>query len=697
MLSFKHWITLGIVAPKDLVFVIQKEHVEKHNMQEKLRSGIHTDIQVVIIDGLTRGPAETGFLGIQGIDLEESILINDCDHHFQSSGLLRTVKKYLNFSSGDEIHLTCTNPVSVSPSWSYLELSEGDSMDYKFVTGIKEKDIDLMRSGAKGVVGAYFFSSRALFEKLYKNAFKNESGEYFISRIVQHAITQKIRVLASQAAYGFPLGNQSEITRFVRAIKEGAIHFNSSTILCDIDGVIIEHDTGYHSKGGAYDYNARLLDENVLRIRNQYLIGSYLCLTTARPERERVELENYLKKHKVPYDELLMGMNPGPRILINDRKNSETAINTALAFSNIRNQQIPSLQLQQHLGWDIAGNLTGGSGVETLRLKDIHLGSFIRKCVPSTPEFEKHKDILKLQNNWYAKVQTYLPGSLPKTLYCGEDRGFFVLDMEDLGSLENFRDAKIRFSQNTTVSLFENLFRNLNGFYEPFQKISKGSVSNAIITRNNLIGQKALPAIELLSRQDRFPFRDMNLRKDILVNGSLIENPINKLNSIAARNKSLLGSFSQIQTLIHGDLTYENILVNGSNPLLIDPLGAFMDPDMQSRQEHFLESVSPIWDLIKLLQSALLDYEAWNYAANICTFDSKNGINTNGEIVFSWKSPDIQLIIEQYSNFGLDLTESNLNLMLAILMFRLIPYKIPLSMEKSMYCFTIGSKLLEAI
>ena len=603
----------------------------------------------------------------------------------------------MKYPSGEEIQVTCTKPESLNPSWSYLELAESDSPDFQFVTAIKEKDLDLMRAGAKGVVGAYFFSSRKLFEDIYEKSFDSEKGEFYISKMIQAAIQDNIRVIATQADYGYPLGNQHEIDKFVRAFKLHQIPFQSATIFCDVDGVIIEHDNGYHSERKSYDYQARIIEENVLRLRSQYDRGSFICLTTSRPEIERIALVSYLKKHGVPFNALVMGLNPGPRFLINDRKNSEPAVNTSSALSNIRNEVVHGFEHKHHLGWEIENYLTGGSGVETLRLKNIHIGSFVRKCVPFKGEFQRHIDILKLQHRWYEKVEKYIPMSIPKTLYCGEENGFFVLDMADLGDLENFRGAKRKLSQQGNSILLDNLFTTLNEFYDPFKKYDKGNQNDSINNRNKLIRQKALPGIQMLANQAQFPIQDLRLGKRILVNGSFLDNPMTKLNSILTRKKDLFGSISDIQTLIHGDLTFENVLVKDLDTILIDPLGAFMDPDMQSRQELHLEAVSPIWDLIKLLQSALLDYETWNYATSICTFDSENGINTNSEINFPWKSSEVQLILEHFSEFGLDLTESNIKLMLAILMFRLIPYKIPTSIEKSVYCLVVGTKLLEEI
>jgi NDP-sugar pyrophosphorylase family protein len=128
--SFEHWITSGLVTPSDLVFVVQKEHIEKFSIDAKLREYIHSELTIIEIDGLTKGPAETALLGLSLINESEPIIINDCDHHFQAASLQRLIRRLCKEANKNQIALACTNTRSTIPSWSYLELE--DSLDNIF-------------------------------------------------------------------------------------------------------------------------------------------------------------------------------------------------------------------------------------------------------------------------------------------------------------------------------------------------------------------------------------------------------------------------------------------------------------------------------------------------------------------------------------------------------------------------------------
>ena len=90
--SFHHWLTLGLIESKDLIFVVQNKHETSHKISDTLFSLFGTNITTKMIDGLTRGPAETALNGLSDIPLSEELIINDCDHNFSSDSFLETIK-----------------------------------------------------------------------------------------------------------------------------------------------------------------------------------------------------------------------------------------------------------------------------------------------------------------------------------------------------------------------------------------------------------------------------------------------------------------------------------------------------------------------------------------------------------------------------------------------------------------------------
>ena len=133
------------------------------------------------------------------------------------------------------------------------------------------------------------------------------------------------------------------------------------TVFCDIDGTILKH----HGNAIA---NAKAVPElltGVLESIQEWERRNYrIILITGRKESQRNETEAALQSLHIPYDQLLMGLPNGDRVIINDRKPASTRP-TAYAISPQRNAGLA----QQ----DITGDL-------------VTLGD---SCVPTSGRFEK--------------------------------------------------------------------------------------------------------------------------------------------------------------------------------------------------------------------------------------------------------------------------------------------------------------------
>ena len=107
------------------------------------------------------------------------------------------------------------------------------------------------------------------------------------------------------------------------------------TILMDIDGTIFYHkDNLYHMVKDV----PVLLDGTIERLLEWRAKEYYIVLTTARPEGCRSATEEQLKNAGVFYDQLVMGLPAGPRVLINDIKPDGTL--TAEGINLVRNEGI---------------------------------------------------------------------------------------------------------------------------------------------------------------------------------------------------------------------------------------------------------------------------------------------------------------------------------------------------------------------
>ena len=91
----------------------------------------------------------------------------------------------------------------------------------------------------------------------------------------------------------------------------------SKTYFIDIDGTILRHRGSLTSI--LLDFGEVL--PNVIQKLNDWAIrGDRIIITTARPESMRQHTINELEYNGIFYDQLIMGLNHGPRVVINDAK-----------------------------------------------------------------------------------------------------------------------------------------------------------------------------------------------------------------------------------------------------------------------------------------------------------------------------------------------------------------------------------------
>lgn len=89
-----------------------------------------------------------------------------------------------------------------------------------------------------------------------------------------------------------------------------------NTYFVDIDGTIFMYRefNDYHSTP------ARVIKTSKQYLQQIWDQGHHIVLTTARPEELRTFTENELRINNIPYNQLVMGIERGPRFLINDRE-----------------------------------------------------------------------------------------------------------------------------------------------------------------------------------------------------------------------------------------------------------------------------------------------------------------------------------------------------------------------------------------
>jgi len=96
--------------------------------------------------------------------------------------------------------------------------------------------------------------------------------------------------------------------------KFSRVEEKKKTYFIDIDGTIFKY-----RKFETYKIQkAELLVESKVFLQQVRDLGHMIILTTARPESLREHTIFELESNNVPYDKLIMGIERGPRYLIND-------------------------------------------------------------------------------------------------------------------------------------------------------------------------------------------------------------------------------------------------------------------------------------------------------------------------------------------------------------------------------------------
>lgn len=87
------------------------------------------------------------------------------------------------------------------------------------------------------------------------------------------------------------------------------------TILCDIDGTVFN----YRRFEDIESIPATPIPSVIEYLQRAKERGDRIIMTTARPESMYLFTYNELKKHNVPFDQIITDLERGPRVLINDK------------------------------------------------------------------------------------------------------------------------------------------------------------------------------------------------------------------------------------------------------------------------------------------------------------------------------------------------------------------------------------------
>lgn len=193
---------------ENLIFIVLKEHVDKFNLDQKLKELYGNKIRIIISDGYTEGAACTVLLAKDIINSEEDLIIYNADQFFKDS-ILENIKNKKADTKGIIPVFRATNS-----KWSFVSVNENN---YVIETAEKEMISNL------ATVGLYYFSQGKDFvwaaeEMIRKNI--RVQGEFYVCPVYNELIRRGDKILATEVSQMWPMGNPEDVEYFNKYYRE---------------------------------------------------------------------------------------------------------------------------------------------------------------------------------------------------------------------------------------------------------------------------------------------------------------------------------------------------------------------------------------------------------------------------------------------------------------------------------------------
>lgn len=186
------------------IFVVRREDQSAEFIRKQSRRYGIRETEVLEIDYMTDGQATTCMLAIPRCDPKEPVLIYNIDTYVEPYEM-----KYEDIS-GDG-HIPCFH--AEGEHWSFARLDEKGN-----VAEVREK----VRISDNCTLGAYYFSSAGLYQRLYEEYYADDSrmekNEKYIAPLYNYMIEKGFSVTISLVDAGkvHVLGTPEELEKFLK-------------------------------------------------------------------------------------------------------------------------------------------------------------------------------------------------------------------------------------------------------------------------------------------------------------------------------------------------------------------------------------------------------------------------------------------------------------------------------------------------
>jgi dTDP-glucose pyrophosphorylase len=268
------------------------------NLESEIKDITYGRYEIKVIDHMTSGAAETALLGCDS-EYDGELIVTNCDQYldWDSEAFLKESRKY----DGSVLTYDSTDPKN-----SFVEFA-----NKKVVRMVEKQAIS-----NNALVGVHYWKKASDFINSTKSSLANfTSKESYVSETYNYLIAdgKKIGAISIMDGTYWSTGTPEDLAYFKGMISEYYTSKNN-TYFIDLDGTIFMHAHRYSNLKNDVQLCPGVL-ETLDELDSR---GDTIILVSARKESARSMTEKLLDDFMIPYDQLILGVSQGCRIVIND-------------------------------------------------------------------------------------------------------------------------------------------------------------------------------------------------------------------------------------------------------------------------------------------------------------------------------------------------------------------------------------------
>jgi dTDP-glucose pyrophosphorylase len=305
--------SLGIEG--NYIFIIRK--TEYSQQLKLLLKTVKKDCQIIEVDYLTEGSVSSILLAEDLINNDEPLMTTNCDQ--------RTDWNVVDFIN------KCSDPMcdGLVVTYPYEGIELNQKSPYSFIEldpdGIAKRTEEKFAISDLALCGIHYWKHGKDFVNTAKEMIANNdriNNEFYVAKTYNYLIKKgkNITNFHLKKDEFFSLGTPEDVKKFNGIKNEFQVN-KSNTIFCDLDGTVLKH---LHSYSEVSKVKPELLPGVAAKFDEWDSIGHKIILVTARKESGRELTERHLRELGLPYDQLIMGVASGDRIIINDNMSEKT-------------------------------------------------------------------------------------------------------------------------------------------------------------------------------------------------------------------------------------------------------------------------------------------------------------------------------------------------------------------------------------